>query len=209
MPNYRPFEGLFGVFDDCLPDGWGRLLTDRMLKSKGIDTSELSSLARLALVQENSIGALNFRPRFEEFSSQENFDFDELAKECQKIFNNVEIDDYDEVFEAGGSSGGARPKVHALLDGFPWIVKFGCSYDEPNIGEIEFVCNNLARECGLDIPESKLLPSKSAQVILLRKDFTILKPKTATFESCMLFLLMVFWKFRTEFPPLIMITYLN
>jgi serine/threonine-protein kinase HipA len=25
------FEGLFGVFNDSLPDGWGRLLLDRLL----------------------------------------------------------------------------------------------------------------------------------------------------------------------------------
>ena len=35
--NYEPFGGLFGVFDDCLPDGWGMLLTDRMLRSKGLE----------------------------------------------------------------------------------------------------------------------------------------------------------------------------
>lgn len=26
----QPFEGLFGVFHDSLPDGWGRLLLDRI-----------------------------------------------------------------------------------------------------------------------------------------------------------------------------------
>lgn len=28
-----PFEGLFGVFADSLPDGWGKLLLDRALES--------------------------------------------------------------------------------------------------------------------------------------------------------------------------------
>ena len=28
----RPFEGGFGVFDDCLPDGWGLLILDRYLQ---------------------------------------------------------------------------------------------------------------------------------------------------------------------------------
>ena len=28
MPTYDPFDGLFGVFSDSLPDGWGRLLVD-------------------------------------------------------------------------------------------------------------------------------------------------------------------------------------
>ena len=29
IPKIDPFEGLFGVFSDSLPDGWGRLLVDR------------------------------------------------------------------------------------------------------------------------------------------------------------------------------------
>lgn len=31
IPRHEPFEGLFGVFDDSLPEGWGHLLTDRLL----------------------------------------------------------------------------------------------------------------------------------------------------------------------------------
>jgi serine/threonine-protein kinase HipA len=31
------FDGLFGVFADSLPDGWGKLLLDRHLMSKGIN----------------------------------------------------------------------------------------------------------------------------------------------------------------------------
>ncbi len=46
MPE--PFEGLFGVFNDSLPDGWGRLLLDRSLKSLGISPEELGPLDRLA-----------------------------------------------------------------------------------------------------------------------------------------------------------------
>lgn len=30
----RPFEGGFGVFDDCLPDGWGLLILDRYLQQR-------------------------------------------------------------------------------------------------------------------------------------------------------------------------------
>jgi len=29
IPKIDPFEGLYGVFSDSLPDGWGRLLVDR------------------------------------------------------------------------------------------------------------------------------------------------------------------------------------
>ena len=175
VPNYSPFDGLFGVFDDCLPDGWGRLLTDRLLKSKGFDPASLSSLGRLALVQENTVGALSFKPNYENSNEFNTSDFDALASECNQIFNDVEVDNYDEIFLAGGSSGGARPKVHALIDGFPWIVKFPCSYDKPNIGETEFKYNELARKCGLDVPESRLLPSKTCSGFFATKRFDCVK----------------------------------
>ena len=45
-----PFNGGFGVFDNSLPDGWGSLILDRYLKSKGIDPAKLTLLQRLALV---------------------------------------------------------------------------------------------------------------------------------------------------------------
>ena len=34
--NDRTFEGLFGVFNDSLPDGWERLLLDRKLMNLGL-----------------------------------------------------------------------------------------------------------------------------------------------------------------------------
>ena len=36
LPKSDVFEVLFGVFSDSLPDGWGRLLVDRMLLKEGI-----------------------------------------------------------------------------------------------------------------------------------------------------------------------------
>lgn len=32
-----PFDGVHGLFNDSLPDGWGRLLLDRRLQRAGID----------------------------------------------------------------------------------------------------------------------------------------------------------------------------
>src|ERR1700723_3854753 len=36
------FDGLFGVFNDSLPDGWGRLLLDRMVEKHGINRGEFN-----------------------------------------------------------------------------------------------------------------------------------------------------------------------
>ena len=49
MPKIDPFEGLFGVFADSLPDGWGRLLVDRLMKKNGINPYDIGSLRDLRL----------------------------------------------------------------------------------------------------------------------------------------------------------------
>ena len=67
LPQYEPFNGLFGVFNDSLPDGWGRLLVDRLFLKNKINPSEIDNLNRLAVVQESGMGALTYKPehRFE------------------------------------------------------------------------------------------------------------------------------------------------
>ncbi len=175
IPKYQPFEGLFGVFDDCLPDGWGWLLTDRMLRDKGIEPSDLTSLSRLALIQPNSIGSLNFRPRYEETDNKTIENFDEIARECQKIFDDVKVSDIDKYYQMAGSSGGARPKVNALINGDPWIVKFGSSLDVKNIGVKEYHYNELATKCGIDVAEHMLIDSKICPGIFASKRFDYAK----------------------------------
>ncbi len=54
----HPFYGNFGVFEDSLPDGYGRYLLHKALLRNGINDSDLSSLDRLALVGDNGMGAL-------------------------------------------------------------------------------------------------------------------------------------------------------
>ena len=62
VPASRTFHGLWGVFADSLPDAWGQLLVDRMLKSRGIDLATISQLERLAIVGASGMGALTYSP---------------------------------------------------------------------------------------------------------------------------------------------------
>ena len=50
VPVKDHFEGLFGVFADSLPDHWGRLLLDRLLRAHKQNPDELTVLDRLAIV---------------------------------------------------------------------------------------------------------------------------------------------------------------
>ena len=48
--DHMLFEGLPGLFYDSLPDGWGRLLFDRTMRTRGLLPDGLSPLDRLAHV---------------------------------------------------------------------------------------------------------------------------------------------------------------
>lgn len=158
--GYEPFGGLFGVFADSLPDGWGRLLVDRLFLREHIDPSEVDSLNRLAIVGTTGMGALVYQPELQLNTGMEDMSLDQIAEECEKIFESKASDNLDAIFQMGGSSGGARPKVFYEMDGEAWIVKFPASMDEPDIGRQEYEYSLCAKKCGIDMPETRLLPSK-------------------------------------------------
>ena len=161
IPRIDPFDGLYGVFSDSLPDGWGRLLVDRMLNSQNINPREISQIDRLAIVGETGMGALSYKPEYnllEDKDYQE--DYDNLALSCKKILNTEHSADLDKLFKLGGSSGGARPKILTKIDNKDWIIKFPSSLDDSNIGKLEYLYSVCAKKCKIDIPETKLFPSK-------------------------------------------------
>ena len=158
----RPFDGGFGVFDDCLPDGWGLIILDRYLQQNCINPRTLSLLDRLALVGSTGRGALEFRPDKSVTSEQDYSDFEELALEAERILSS---DDYagkgiDEFQYRGGSPGGARPKIFTRHENKEWLVKFRAKHDPKNIGVLEYEHSLLAKKCGIEMPETRLFEDK-------------------------------------------------
>lgn len=156
-----PFEGLFGVFADSLPDGWGRLLVDRMLRRLGERPEEIDALTRLAIVGNSGMGALEYRPVYSIKEGAPSADLDRIAEECKKILESEKTGDLDLLFAMGGSSGGARPKILTAIDGEEWIIKFPSSGDPADIGVMEYEYSLCAAECGIRVSEVKLFPSKN------------------------------------------------
>ena len=160
LPKFEPFEGLFGVFNDSLPDGWGRLLVDRLLLKNKINPNEIDNLNRLAVVQESGMGALTYKPEHKFETQEQESDYDRLATECSKILESQNSDNLDELFKLGGSSGGARPKILTKIEGVDWIIKFPSSQDPKNIGEQEYKYSLVAKDCGIKMSETKLFDSQ-------------------------------------------------
>lgn len=156
------FEGLFGVFADCLPDGWGELLVVRMLAKQGINYSRLSPLTKLTFISGQGLGGLTFEPNQSELNYSQTVELDQICRQVNDILNDdADNATLDEIFRLGGSSGGARPKAHIKIDGEEWIVKFPCRLDPPDIGEEEYKANLAAKRCGFSVNECRLFPSEN------------------------------------------------
>lgn len=179
-PETHIFEGLFGVFNDSLPDGWGRLLLDRMLLSKGISLNQITPLDRLAYVGSGGMGALTYKPNLNsEVLSDTLMKLDEIYQEMNKVLEGAPSEIIVELFHLGGSSGGARPKIFVgynketnhlihgkaeLPEGYEhWIIKFPSSTDLPDIAQIEFAYYKMALAASIEMSESRLFEGPSGK----------------------------------------------
>ena len=112
-PKTHIFDSLYGVFADSLPDGWGRLLMDRYFQNHQKQLSDITPLDRLSLIGRYGMGALEYFPEsFEQADTSEIVDLDFLLAETQSVLDDVSSEDrIDYLYQMGGSSAGARPKV--------------------------------------------------------------------------------------------------
>jgi serine/threonine-protein kinase HipA len=174
----RIFDGIFGVFNDSLPDGWGRLLLDRKLMKMGINSDHVTPLDRLGFVGSRGMGALVYEPEMLDiFSSSHQEDLDLIAEDCLQFQAHDDDQFVDELFALNGSSAGARPKILVSLceeklattNNNPnarhndWIIKFRSSLDPKDMGPIEYAYHLMAIEAGLDVPEARLFTSKKCK----------------------------------------------
>lgn len=169
------FQGLHGVFNDSLPDGWGLLLMDRALKKhRNLDRSQITPLDRLAYMGHRGMGALEYRPELLPEKDGQTIDLADIAAQSEKVFQGETADVLEELRICGGSPGGARPKVTVALtedmehclssfgelpDGYShWIVKFRAQEQDPtDIGRLEMAYADMARVAGLKLPKTHLM----------------------------------------------------
>jgi len=173
------FEGLWGVFNDSLPDGWGRLLMDRHMMKLGMNARVPTPLDRLTYVGDHAMGALSYEPEVEMEHTMEPIVLDDLAGSSQAILEGSSDILLEELLSLNGSSAGARPKVlvqisddrkkivhgrQKLKEGYAhWMVKFASSSDSIESGAIEYAYSLMAKDAGLDMSETALLEGKKGR----------------------------------------------
>jgi len=172
----RLFDGLFGLFADSMPDGWGKLLLDRYLLKQGVDYADITPLDRLGQIGSYGMGALIYKPSLNEPEQQTDaINLDALAQQSIKILKDDQQEDLRQLLLLGGSSAGARPKVMLQIDGndhviagtqklqkgyHHYLVKFPSTLDPENSGEQEYRYSLMAKAAGIQMPNTKLLQGK-------------------------------------------------
>ena len=162
----RTFDGLFGVFNDSLPDGWGLLLLDRLLRRSGLPLERITPLSRLSLVGRGGMGALEYEPVTPDPDPlPERIDLDDVAEEAWRTLNEdpVPVETLRTLMALNAPPAGARPKImvpgvqrqaahrarrrrrarlRSVADQVP------SAHDDPAIGRMEYACSLAAKRAG-------------------------------------------------------------
>ncbi len=174
----RAFGPLFGLFDDSLPDGWGLLLMDRFFRHQGSVLAEVSVLDRLAYLGTRTMGGLTYHPPAEPADRDPRIlDLHRMADASKQVLAGNPEEVLPQLLRAGGSPGGARPKVlvgvrgdeilsgeEDLPTGYAhWMVKFQAREDPPDAGAVELAYSLMARDAGIDLPTTRLFATTQGE----------------------------------------------
>lgn len=186
--QYVPMDKtIFGVFADSCPDRWGRVLMKRReaIQAKKEDRKPKTlgeSDYLLGVYDRTRMGALRFKMKEDgPFLSDDN----SLALPPWTTLRTLEAASLGfendksglgekwikQLLAPGSSLGGARPKATVQDEnGNLWIAKFPSRHDEVNSGAWEKVVHDLAKLCGLNVPESRLETfSKTGSTFLVKR----------------------------------------
>lgn len=156
----EPFYGNFGIFEDSLPDGYGRYLLNRILQKEGIDDAKLTPVQRLSIVGTSGMGALSYVPELYMGEPKGLPELDYMQKLALDVLSEKTGNDVDVLYFNSGNSGGCRPKALYKDEEGSWLLKFRHTYDPKNMGKMEYQYNEAARLSGLNVPDFKLVEDK-------------------------------------------------
>jgi serine/threonine-protein kinase HipA len=128
-----------------------------VLKKSGVDPQGLSPVQWLSIVGSSGMGALCYVPETKLLQEDCQLSLDEMQQMALDVLSEKTDENADFLYFKSGNSGGVRPK--AILhdaDGH-WLVKFRHTYDPKDIGQQEYHYNEVARRCGINVPDFKLM----------------------------------------------------
>ena len=166
--------GFFGAIRDSMPDYWGRLLIERCLGH-----ARLEEFDYLIQGPDDRAGALGFGPNVEPPAPRRRFNATLALTRLQAsadaaLAGNPPSGDLDalqvqKLLLDGTSMGGARPKAVIEDNNVLWLAKFGRRDDRWNHPRVERALLQLARECALNVADSRVESVGDRDALLVRR----------------------------------------
>ncbi len=153
---------------------------DRFFRSIDVDPATVSVLDRLLYLGNRTMGALTYHPPANlDKPNATPVNLHELAAEARQVFAGKSANILPLLMRAGGSPGGARPKVLVgfnpeslemlageddLPAGFEhWMVKFPSNKDGNSEGVVEYAYSLMARAAGIKMEETRLFAGNKGE----------------------------------------------
>lgn len=172
---HRGESGVHAVFEDSLPDAWGRTI---LARRAGLDKSRFSSAHLLAAMKGSGLGRLLYAAKHPSKirSEDHSLDFNRVGMALQEaaiLEGNIDAENkaLKHLLACGSSAGGARPKVLVRMGNQLWLAKFSSIRDlSPSLAvSLEHAGMLLAQKAGLNIPELKRVTVGDREILLVKR----------------------------------------
>lgn len=191
MQHPRQVNSVFGFVKDSFPDRWGRLLLDRRellaAKEEQRPVRTLSNYDYLVGIEDlTRMGGIRYSTEENGTFINENSKYSipplenlrALCDACQELESAEERNELpeqrwlDQLIAPGSSLGGARPKANVIdSDGKLFVAKFPSKKDIDNTELIEHFSHILARKCGINVANTRVVPISKERHLLLSERF--------------------------------------
>ncbi len=167
----RPASGVHGVFEDSLPDAWGRTL---MIRRHRLDRDKQRVPHLLQLLGGHGLGALSYSVKeivARDVGGLAESDLAELQRQARQFEEDPDTldDEISLLFQAGSSPGGARPKA-LIRDGeTSYIAKFPSIGDQFNVVALEAATMQLSKLAGIDTATTRHISCAAGDVLLVKR----------------------------------------
>ncbi|CCK79076.1 type II toxin-antitoxin system HipA family toxin [Desulfobacula toluolica] len=167
----RP-EGIHAVFEDALPDNWGRKI---LIQKAGLPRSEQRPPNLLGVLGANGLGALSFAPKGQITHINQPADIvslPDLLEAALRYDAGLPVNEKQLklLFVHGSSPGGARPKTLVQREpGYLCLAKFPKHDDSFCVERIEAGCLEMARLSGLDVPDFEIREVGGRNILLIKR----------------------------------------
>jgi serine/threonine-protein kinase HipA len=167
-------KGVFGALRDAGPDYWGRRVIE---KHAGLP--ELGEIDYLLYAPDDRAGALGFghgpEPPAPKRQFSKTLDLERLLTLADAIIADEKLPEgpdaaqVEDLMLVGTSMGGARPKAVVEDDDGLWVAKFNRPDDKWNHARVEHAMLELARACGIQSAQSKVVAAGNRDILLVKR----------------------------------------